>query len=125
MGDDDVEQHVFVLVQFLFWINKDKPFSTLEMYPDYRRSNSIVGSHQPSFGPFPPLRPAGYGNPGGIGVNIMCDRGAPVVVQLQQQRGCGDLGAVRSVGPNAATYDGMSAAASGPSASYGHYSRAS
>ena len=123
------------------------------MYSDFRRSNSVVGSHQPPLGPFAPLRPAGYGNPGGIGVNMLRNRPLadggpgnsllvyqvipnedparlwhvddPTVVRLQRGGG-GDLGAARSAGPNAATYDGMSAgAASGPSASYGHYSRAS
>lgn len=91
------------------------------MYSDCGICNSVVGSHQPADGPFAPLHPAGYGNPGGLSVNMLRNRpladGRPgncmVMYQIIPNDACvvgdGDLGAVRSAGPNAATYDGMSA----------------
>jgi hypothetical protein len=43
--------------------------------PDYRLSNSNVGSFTQAVGPFAPSTAAGYGNPGGISVGMMENQG--------------------------------------------------
>ena len=49
--------------------------SYLYPVPDYRLSNSNVGSFAQALGPFAPSTAAGYGNPGGISVGMMENMG--------------------------------------------------
>lgn len=42
--------------------------------PDYRVSNSNIGSFMQPVGPFPPSSAVGYGRPGGLGVNMLQNR---------------------------------------------------
>lgn len=42
--------------------------------PDYRVSNSNIGSYMQPVGPFPPSSAVGYGRPGGLGVGMLQNR---------------------------------------------------